>query len=69
MVGGKDPVFQDVALSWRLTSCEVSRLKESIRGDNESVICGDRRRFQEWWNAHKPATEPTLTVTCPPASL
>ncbi len=67
-LGGKDAAFHEVALSWRLTRCEVSRLKESIRGDEESQICADRRRFQGWWNVPKPDTEPPLAVSCPPAS-
>jgi hypothetical protein len=69
LVGGGEPAFPDVALSWRLTGCEVSRLKEAIRGGEGSPSCADRRRFQAWWNAHKPAYERPLAVQCPPDPL
>lgn len=69
IVGGEEPAYRDVALSWRLTGCEVGRLKQAIRGTDTSTSCADRRRFQAWWNARKPATELPVSVTCPPPPL
>jgi hypothetical protein len=64
-----EQAYDEVALSWRLTACEVSRLKEAIRGGEQSASCADRRQFQDWWNQHKPASEPVLSVRCPPLPL
>jgi hypothetical protein len=69
LVGEEEPTLEDVSLSWRLTACEVSRLKEAIRGGGGSQSCSDRRQFQNWWNAHRPAYEPPLWIQCPPAPL
>lgn len=69
IVGGEEPAYRDVALSWRLTGCEVSRLKQAIRGGPSSSSCADRRRLQDWWNAHRPSSEPAVSVTCPPPPL
>ena len=64
IVGGEEPAYRDVALSWRLTGCEVSRLKQAIRGNESSSSCADRERFQDWWNAHKTAADPAVSVVC-----
>jgi hypothetical protein len=69
IVGGEEPAYGDVALSWRLTGCEVGRLKQAIRGNDRSTSCADRRRFEAWWNAHKTASEPAVSVACPPPPL
>jgi hypothetical protein len=69
IVGGEEPAYKDIALSWRLTTCEVSRLKQAIRGGESSSSCADRRRFRDWWNTHRVASDPAVAVTCPPPPL
>jgi hypothetical protein len=67
--GGQEPAYRDVALSWRLTGCEVGRLKQAIRGKDGSTSCADRRRFQDWWNAHRRPSDPAVSIVCPPPPL
>ena len=67
--GRREPGFRDIALSWRLTGCEVSRLKEAIRGQEHDPSCLERRRLESWWNAHRGASAETVSIACPPPPL
>jgi hypothetical protein len=60
----KERPFGEVALSWRLTRCEVKRLQKSIDGDASSQSCKDRKAFGQWWNEHRQRGEPPVNVTC-----
>lgn len=64
----KERPFNDVALSWRLTTCEVKRLRKSFDGDAYSQSCKDRKAFAQWWNEHRPAGDPPVTAACPARS-
>lgn len=67
--GGQESAFRDIALSWRLTGCEVSRLKEAIRGPEKAPSCRERRELEGWWNAHRGAHAAKVSITCPPPPL
>jgi hypothetical protein len=58
----------EIALSWHLTSCEISRLREGIRGsDASSGSCRDRLRLKDWWNGRQPPPATPVQMRCPPA--
>ena len=59
--------FPEIALSWHLTSFEVRRLEDGIRGEEGRPSCLDRRRLQAWWIAKTtPTAAPPEPLRCPP---
>lgn len=63
---GKPRAFPEISLSWHLTSCEVSRLKEGIRGREGAPSCADRRRLQAWWIGKTTPGMSPAPLPCPP---